>query len=65
MLNFRAPNSPIRHLTVDSVVTLCGKDAKLGARWANADQGKADPRMWRACAKCHAAAVVVRKGIKI
>lgn len=48
---FRAPGSRIEHLTTDSIITLCGKDAKLGARWTAAERGQ-DAKIRPLCTKC-------------
>ena len=34
---FRAPGSRIEHLTANDVTTLCGRDARLGARYTASD----------------------------
>ncbi|AVI03370.1 hypothetical protein SEA_TRAAWW1_141 [Mycobacterium phage Traaww1] len=54
MKNFRKPNSPVKHYTVDEQVTLCGENARMGARWSDGEAGM-DARLWRTCKKCDAA----------
>lgn len=54
MLYFRAPGSRIEHLTRDSVITLCGNNARPGARYSDADRGP-DAKIRPLCTKCRAA----------
>jgi hypothetical protein len=51
---FRAPGSRIEHATVDSLVTLCGIDARIGARYTDAERGM-DAKLRPLCSKCRAA----------
>ena len=51
---FRAPGSRIEHVTVDSVVTLCGIGARIGARYTDAERG-GDAKLRPLCGKCRAA----------
>lgn len=53
-LYFRAPGSRIEHLTRDSQVTLCGKNARAGARYTPADN-RVDSKLRPLCKKCEAA----------
>lgn len=52
--NFRKPNSPVKHYTMDEQVTLCGQNARMGARWSDSE-AVGDRRIWRTCEKCRAA----------
>lgn len=51
---FRTPNGRIEHVTADSVVTLCGRDARRGARYTHTDN-RVDSIVRPLCARCRAA----------
>lgn len=54
---FRAPGSRIEHFTRDRATTLCGKDAKVGAKFAASERGQ-DAKVRPLCPACRAAAAV-------
>ena len=51
---FRSPGARTEHITADGTVTLCGADARFGARFTDADRGP-DARVRPLCASCRAA----------
>lgn len=51
---FRAPGSRIEHFTRDRQVTLCGKDARFGARFSASERGQ-DAKLRPLCTKCREA----------
>lgn len=52
---FRGPNARIEHLTrADSALTLCGADARLGARYGAGERG-VDAKVRPLCPRCRAA----------
>lgn len=54
MLMFRAPGARIEHVTRDRIVTLCGVDARYGAKYTHADN-RADSVVRPLCRWCRAA----------
>lgn len=48
---FRAPGSRIEHLTANDVTTLCGRDARLGARYTASDN-RVDSKTRPLCPNC-------------
>lgn len=54
MMMFRSPSGRIEHVTRDGTATLCGRDARLGARYTYADT-HADSIVRPLCARCRAA----------
>lgn len=51
---FRAPGARVEHITVDRQVTLCGKGARAGARYTDAERGM-DAKVRPLCPACRAA----------
>ena len=51
---FRAPGGRIEHVTRDGIATLCGRDARVGARYTHADN-RVDSIVRPLCARCRAA----------
>ena len=50
---FRAPNTRIEHLTADDIVTLCGINARFGARYGGpGDPRSVDIKLRPLCGKC-------------
>ena len=48
---FRAPSGRIEHIVAAGGVTLCGRDARYGAKYTHADN-HADSIVRPLCAKC-------------
>lgn len=59
LLLFRAPNGRTEHFTADSVVTLCGYDATVGACYSAAD---VDHKIRPLCEGCRREAASEKKG---
>ena len=56
MRRFRAPGSSIEHFTADGTVTLCGRDARYGAKFGGpGDPAGMDIVVRPICGKCRAA----------
>lgn len=56
MFRFRAPGSRIEHFTIDRVTTLCGRDARYGAKYGGpGDPPGTDIKIRPLCGKCRAA----------
>jgi hypothetical protein len=51
---FRAPGGRMEHVTRDRIYTLCGEDARYGARYTHADN-RADTVVRPMCKWCRAA----------
>jgi hypothetical protein len=56
MRRFRAFNAKTEHFTADSIVTLCGRDARYGAKFGGpGDPAGMDIKIRPLCTKCAAA----------